>query len=101
MPGRFVEKDRVGRARGPVSPEFSAKRPLPEPCALLANWWKGRDSNPRPRHYELEIAVKISLNFNDLPSDARCDYHDRAQPSTADSRKSPARPLSDISVILG
>ena len=32
------------------------------------NWWKGRDSNPRPRHYE----------------------HDEAQQSTTESRKTPA-----------
>ena len=70
MPGRFVEKDRVGRARGAVSPEFSAKRPLPDPRALLANWWKGRDSNPRPRHYELAAPLKISFKFNNLPRDA-------------------------------
>jgi len=47
--------DRVGRARGAVSPEFSAKRPLADPRALLANWWKGRDSNTRPRHYEVRV----------------------------------------------
>jgi len=59
----------VGRARGAVSPDFSAKRPLPDPRALLANWWKGRDSNPRPRHYELAAPLKIGSNVNNLPKD--------------------------------
>ena len=53
-------------------------------------WWKGRDSNPRPRHYEHAAPLKIGLKFNNLPQGARCDWHDEAQPSTTDSRKLPA-----------
>ena len=56
----------------------------------LIYWWKGRDSNPRPRHYEHAAPLKIGLKFNNLPQAARCDGHDEAQPSTTDSRKSPA-----------
>ena len=66
----IVEKDRLGRARGAVSPEFSAKRPLPLLRAPLANWWKGRDSNPRPRHYEPAASLKIAFIFNNLPRGA-------------------------------
>ena len=56
----------------------------------LIYWWKGRDSNPRPRHYELGAPLKVTSRFNNLPTGARCDWHDEAQPSTTDSRKSPA-----------
>ena len=31
--------------------------------------WKGRDSNPRPRHYELAAPLKIGVKFNSLPRD--------------------------------
>ncbi len=74
-----------------VSPDFSAKRPLPQPVRTLANWWKGRDSNPRPRHYELAAPLKVAFKFNNLPRGARCDWHDEARPSTTDSRRIPAR----------
>jgi hypothetical protein len=51
---------------------------------------EGRDSNPRPRHYEPTTPLKVTFRFNDLPTDARCDWHDEAQQSTTDSRRSPA-----------
>ena len=54
---------------------------------------EGRDSNPRPRHYEPAAPLKIGLIFNSLPRAARCDCRDEAQPSTTDSRKIPARLL--------
>ncbi len=34
--------------------------------AAKTEWWKGRDSNPRPRHYELAAPLKIGFNFNNL-----------------------------------
>jgi hypothetical protein len=38
--------------------------------AAKTDWWKGRDSNPRPRHYELAAPLKISFIFNNLSTDA-------------------------------
>ena len=35
----------------------------------LKYWWKGRDSNPRPRHYELGAALKVVFTFSNLPRD--------------------------------
>ena len=32
-------------------------------------WWKGRDSNPRPRRYEHPASLKIGFIFNTLPTD--------------------------------
>src|SRR6266853_5149816 len=53
-------------------------------------WWKGRDSNPRPRHYEAGSWLEIICKFNNLPRGARCNWQDEAQPSTTDSPKTPA-----------
>src|SRR5690242_7505746 len=39
----------------------------------LIVWWKGRDSNPRPRHYEPAAPLKIGITFNNLS--ARCPLH--------------------------
>ena len=52
--------------------------------------WKGRDSNPRPRHDELAAPLKIAFIFNTLPRSARCNWHHEAQPSTTDSRRPPS-----------
>jgi len=57
---------------------------------LFGIWWKGRDSNPRPRHYELGSWLKLACKFNNLPRGARCNWHHEAQLSTTDSRRTPA-----------
>src|ERR1700745_2135203 len=36
------------------------------------DWWKGTDSNPRPRHYEIGPRLKVICRFNNLPRGARC-----------------------------
>ncbi len=40
----------------------------PSTCSSepLANWWKGRDSNPRPRHYEPANPLRLGSKFNNL-----------------------------------
>jgi hypothetical protein len=35
-------------------------------------WWKGRDSNPRPRHYEPSSWLKVDSKLNNLPRGVRC-----------------------------
>ena len=67
-----------------VSPDFfSAKRPLPHPARALAHWWKGTDSNPRPRHDEPAASFEIGIRFNSLPKGARSDWHDESPPTPA------------------
>jgi hypothetical protein len=52
---------------------------------------------PEPStHYEPAASLKITPTFNNLPRAARCDWHDAAQPSTTDSRRSPAFSLPDF-----
>ena len=50
----------------------------------LIYWWKGRDSNPRPRHDEPAASLKIGIIFNKLQKGARSDWHDEARPIPAD-----------------
>ena len=59
-------KSSAAHYRKAVSPDFSAKRTLPHPVRTLASWWKGRDSNPRPRHYELGAPLEIDFTFNNV-----------------------------------
>ena len=40
--------------------------------------WKGRDSNPRPRHCESTNWGKVSSRFNNLPGGARCNLARRS-----------------------
>ena len=57
----------------------------------LETWWLGWDSNPRARHYEESARSICPTEINHLPPGVRCSWHDRAQPSTTESRKRHAR----------
>src|SRR6185437_7147546 len=57
------QKGSATHCRKVVSPDFSAKRPLPDPRALLANWWKGRDSKCPAnclKNKKLDLADRLS-----------------------------------------
>lgn len=72
-----------------IAGTFRAQRRTSGSQALDVKW-KGRDSTPRPRHYELTNRLEIGCQFNGLPSGVRCNWHHRAQLSTTDSRKTPS-----------
>ena len=51
--------------------EFKAKRAPKVPNRR--GQWKGRDSNPRPRHYERSRWLNVTCKFINLPRGARCN----------------------------
>jgi hypothetical protein len=42
------------------------------PVSIWSDLWKGRNSNPRPRHYEPSSWLKVDRKFNNLPRGLRC-----------------------------
>ena len=50
------------------------------------NWWKGRESNPRPRHYECRPGAQETLVINHLPRASVARYPHRAELVTQKSR---------------
>jgi hypothetical protein len=61
--GRRLRKSRIG-----------ATAQLGDTRKCRKNWWKERDSNPRPRHYECRQTTKRTLVINHLPR-ASVDEH--------------------------
>jgi len=44
----------------PLDPGITKKEVEGRSRKLLILWWKGRDSNPRPRHYEFKNAMFLN-----------------------------------------
>ena len=56
------------------------RRPLSRTMHKLMNMnWKGRDSNPRPRHYERVSWLKVTCRFNNLPRAPVATWHNEAR----------------------
>jgi hypothetical protein len=61
----------------------------------LGSWWKGRESNPRPRHYECRPWSTESNLINHLPRASVARYPHRAELSRAGHAKVPQQTKLD------
>jgi hypothetical protein len=73
--GGWIVPDPRNGARKAVSPNFSAKGPLPHPVRPLENWRKGRGSNRRPRHYEERAQPEKLVNSGIWRATSARDVH--------------------------